>query len=72
MYSASCPSSAAKWLPGNLTTGMLVTVDPTGGAGDPSANPYFANWWVSALVLAGYAAVLAIAGSILTTRRDIT
>lgn len=63
---------AAKWLPGNLTTGMLVTVDPTGGAGDPSAQPYFTQWWVSALVLAGYAAVLAIAGSILTSRRDIT
>jgi ABC-type transport system involved in multi-copper enzyme maturation permease subunit len=63
---------AAKWLPGNLTTGMLVTVDPTGGTGDPSANPYFSDWWVSALVLAGYAAVLAIAGAILTSRRDIT
>jgi ABC-2 type transport system permease protein len=63
---------AAKWLPGNLTTGMLVTVDPTGGAGDPAAQPYFSAWWVSALVLAGYAAVLAVAGSVLTARSDIT
>jgi ABC-type transport system involved in multi-copper enzyme maturation permease subunit len=62
----------AKLLPGNLTTGMLVTVDPTGGA-DPNAfNPYFEHWWVSALILAGYAAVLAVTGSILPSRRDIS
>ncbi len=65
-------TTAARFLPGNLTGGMLVTVDPTGGAGDPASSPYFAHWWVSALILVGYAAVLAIAGSILTARRDIT
>jgi ABC-2 type transport system permease protein len=63
---------AARWLPGNLTGGMLITVDPTGGAGDPSAQPYFEHWWLSAIILVGYAAVLAVAGSALTARRDVT
>lgn len=63
---------AARWLPGNLTGGMLITVDPTGGAGDPSTQPYFDHWWISALILISYAAVLAIVGSALTARRDIT
>lgn len=60
------------FLPGNLTTGMLVTVDPTGGGPEPAYNPYFEFWWISALVLAGYGAALAVAGSILTSRRDIS
>jgi len=63
---------AARWLPGNLTTGMLITVDPTGGATDASTQPYFEQWWLSALILVGYTAVLAIAGSVLTAKRDIT
>jgi hypothetical protein len=63
---------AAKWLPGNLTGGMLITVDPTGGAGDGAAQPYFEHWWLSAIILVGYAAVLAVAGSALTARRDVT
>ena len=63
---------AARWLPGNLTGGMLITVDPTGGAGDPTVQPYFEHWWLSALILVGYAAVLAVAGSALTARRDVT
>ena len=50
---------------------MLITVDPTGGAADPSTQPYFDQWWLSAVILVGYAAVLAIAGSVLTARRDI-
>jgi ABC-2 type transport system permease protein len=61
--------TASKFVPGNLTTGMLVTSDPSGGAGGPS--PYF-SWWVCALILTGYAAVLSVAGSVLTARRDIT
>lgn len=66
-------SAAGKLLPGNLTNGMLVTVDPTGGQGDTSGyQPYFEHWWVSALVLFAYAAVLAVAGSVLTSRRDIS
>ena len=63
---------AARWLPGNLTTGMLITVDPTGGVTDASTQPYFEQWWLSALILVGYTAVLAMAGSVLTARRDIT
>ncbi len=63
---------AARWLPGNLTNGMLITVDPTGGATDPATSPFFQDWWLSALILVGYAAVLAIVGSVLTARRDIT
>jgi ABC-2 type transport system permease protein len=63
---------AARWLPGNLTNGMLITVDPTNGAADPSTQPIFEQWWLSALILVGYTAVLAIAGSALTARRDIT
>lgn len=64
-------TTAAKFLPGNLTTGMLISADPTAGQG---AGPpiHFDHWWVSALVLVGYAAALAIAGTVLTARRDIT
>jgi ABC-type transport system involved in multi-copper enzyme maturation permease subunit len=65
-------TTAAKYLPGNLTTGMLVTSDPTNGTADPATQPYFDHWWVSALVLSGYAVGLAVIGSILTSRRDVT
>jgi ABC-type transport system involved in multi-copper enzyme maturation permease subunit len=65
-------TAAARWLPGNLTVGMLITVDPTGGATDPSTQPFFEHWWLSALILVAYAVVLAVAGSILTAKRDIT
>lgn len=51
---------------------MLITVDPTGGAADASTQPYFDHWWLSALILVGYTAVLAIVGSVLTAKRDIT
>ncbi|KRE55078.1 ABC transporter permease subunit [Phycicoccus sp. Soil748] len=63
-------TTASKFVPGNLTAGMLVTSDPTGGAGG-DASPYF-SWWLSALILTGYAAVLSVVGSVLTARRDIT
>ena len=61
--------TASKFVPGNLTAGMLITSDPTGGASADS--PYF-SWWVCALILTAYAAVLSVVGSILTARRDIS
>jgi ABC-type transport system involved in multi-copper enzyme maturation permease subunit len=64
-------STAAKFIPGNLTTGMLVTGDPTGGAAVAGESPYFA-WWLCALLLVAYAAVLTVAGSILSNRKDIS
>lgn len=64
--------TAATFLPGNLTTGMLVTSDPTAGQGAAGPQIYFDQWWVSALVLVGYALALAIGGAALTARRDIT
>jgi ABC-type transport system involved in multi-copper enzyme maturation permease subunit len=65
-------TTAAKFLPGNLTAGMLITSDPTAGATDPSTQPYFEDWWVSALILSAYAVVLATIGAIITSRRDVT
>lgn len=66
--------SAMKWIPGNLTSNMLITSDPTAGqAVDPAiAAQSFSHWWQAALVLAAYAAVLALVGTFLTTRRDIS
>lgn len=70
IFSVLSWTTAAKFLPGNLTTAMLVTSDPTnGGAG--TTQPYF-TWWVAALILTGYAAILAGAGTYLTAKRDIT
>lgn len=63
----------AKLLPGNLTTGMLVTSDPLAGTPQGSESSFFFEpWWVNALILVGYAAVLTAIGSILTARRDVT
>ncbi|MGL5865301.1 MAG: hypothetical protein ACRCYX_05415 [Dermatophilaceae bacterium] len=64
--------TAMKYIPGNLTTQMLVTSDPSGGSseGAPEFIPF--AWWVSALILVGYSAVLTVVGSWLTARRDIT
>lgn len=66
--------SAMKWLPGNLTANMLITSDPVEGQQvDPATqSQYFEFWWQSALVLLVYAAVLAVSGAFLTTRRDVT
>ncbi len=66
--------SAMKWIPGNLTSNMLITSDPTAGqATNPAmAASSFGHWWQAALVLAAYAAVLALVGTFLTTRRDIS
>ncbi|AKU17558.1 ABC transporter permease subunit [Luteipulveratus mongoliensis] len=66
--------TAAKFLPGNLTSGLLVTSDPTAGQAttqDAGAN-YFDQWWQSGGVLLIYALVLAGIGAFLTTKRDIT
>lgn len=57
--------TAAKFIPGNLTTGMLLS----SGAGE--GGNYF-TWWVCALILIGYAAVLAILGALFSNRQDIT
>ncbi len=63
--------TAMKFIPGNLTTQMLVTSDPTGGAdGGPDFVPF--AWWASALILIGYSVVLTAVGSWLTARRDVT
>lgn len=59
-----------KFLPSNLSLGMLVTNDPTQGAGG-NDSPYFV-WWVNALILSGYGLVLSAVGSWITARRDIS
>lgn len=66
--------SAMKWIPGNLTTNMLITSDPTAGQQvDPATlASRFDQWWQAALVLVVYALVLSIAGAWLTTRRDVS
>ncbi len=66
--------SALKWMPGNLTSNMLVTSSPTEGqAVDPAtAAQYFDHWWQAGLVLVGYPLVLAVVGAFLTTRRDVS
>ncbi|CCH78715.1 putative ABC transport system membrane protein [Nostocoides japonicum T1-X7] len=61
----------SRWLPGNLSVGMLVTQDPTNGAQASSGDPYF-SWWVSALLLTAYGLALSIIGSWIASRRDIT
>ena len=72
MFSIVNWDSAAKWLPSNLSQGMLITNDPTAGQNvADSGSPYF-TWWVCALLLAAYGLVLSGVGSWLTTRRDIT
>jgi ABC-type transport system involved in multi-copper enzyme maturation permease subunit len=62
--------TASKFLPDNLSIGMLITSDPTQGAGD-NTSPYF-TWWVDALLLLGYALALSGIGSWLLSRRDIS
>ncbi len=57
-----------KFLPDNLSVGMLVTSDPTGGAG---ADPYFSPV-VNGLIFFGYAVVLSGLGSWLLARRDVS
>ncbi len=62
---------AAKFIPGNLTTGMLVSGDPSQNPGTDQSNPYFGPW-ASVGLLVLYTVVIAGIGSWLTARRDIT
>ena len=63
-----------KWIPGDLTTNMLITSGPTAGQTvDPAtAMSRFEEWWQAAMVLTGYGLVLAVAGAYLITRRDVS
>ncbi|GAB3586146.1 ABC transporter permease [Calidifontibacter terrae] len=63
--------TAAKFIPGNLTTGMLVTGDPSQTPGTDQNSPYFGPW-ASVGLLVLYTVVIAGVGSWLTARRDIT
>ncbi|MFV0462762.1 MAG: ABC transporter permease subunit [Nostocoides sp.] len=66
--------SAMKWIPGNLTSNMVVTSNPVAGQNtDPAlAAQYWSTWWQAALVMFAYAAVAALIGGWLTSRRDIS
>ena len=66
--------SAMKWIPGQLTTNMVITSNPLAGQSvdSKSAAQYFDHWWQAAIVLIVYAAVLSVTGAFLTTRRDVT
>lgn len=58
------------FLPSQATSGMLST---TSGFGPPTdTGGITLTWWAAALVLAGYAAVMAGIGSFLTVKRDIS
>lgn len=61
----------SRWLPGNLSVGMLITQDPTNGQDSSGASPYF-TWWVCALLLTAYGLALSGVGSWLAARRDIS
>lgn len=67
---------AYKLLPGNLSLNMLTVADlPDGAPGDTTqtaAQYAFDQWWVAALVLLGYAAVMTVVGAWLDSRRDIS
>jgi ABC-2 type transport system permease protein len=55
----------ARFFPSQATGAIVQSV-----SGTPGADPL--SWWGGALVLIGYAAVLAGVGSALTVRRDVT
>ncbi len=65
--------AALKWIPGNLTTNMLVTSNPVEGQSvDPAAAAqYFDHWWQAGLVLLAYAVALAVVGAFVTSRQDV-
>lgn len=58
-----------KFLPDNLSVGMLVTSNPIAASNE--ASPYFGPW-VNGVVFFGYAVVLSGLGSVLLSRRDIS
>lgn len=53
------------YLPSQATAAMVGQINT-------STDVVLLSWWAGALVLAGYAAVLAGVGSLLTVRRDVT
>jgi len=57
--------SIAPYFPSNATQAMV-------GGSAFADQTHLLSWWGGALVLAGYAAVMAGVGSLLTVRRDIT
>jgi ABC-2 type transport system permease protein len=62
-------NAATAYLPGQATAAMVSQVTEGGG---PPIRVEHLQWWAAALVLTGYAAVLAGAGALRTVRRDIT
>lgn len=66
-------AEAARFFPSQASTAALSlyqgmdpgTVEQTGGSAEPL------TWWVAALVLLGYAAVMTAVGWVLTLRRDV-
>ena len=57
---------ASKFMPSNATSAML---NPAMAA-DPARHMF--SWWVSALLLIGYAAALSAVGAAINSRRDVT
>lgn len=58
--------SVGRFLPTTATSNMLA-----GNVGTANTGDAVFSWWVSALLLIGYAAVLTIVGSVITSRRDV-
>lgn len=59
--------SAARFFPSSATTAVLGTTSQGGGVTIASFQ-----WWGGALILIGYAAAMALLGTALTVRRDVT
>lgn len=71
---ATWGEAVARWLPAQLST---ATVDALAGTPEQARDAMGVGgetltWWVAALVLAGYAAVMAVLGWLLTSRRDVS
>ncbi len=59
--------SLVRFFPSSATTAVLGASNTGGGVTIPTFE-----WWGAALVLVAYAAVMAVIGTVLTLRRDIT